>query len=107
MRNIADVVSPVRAVWIFDYRRWRYNIPATFDAGRAWSYNAEINYAPLANLYEALLDPFYPNQDIESLLHVGKMNFLCVDGHLVPFRPEPDGTSENSPWPNAWPMVQQ
>jgi len=38
---------------------------------------------------------------------VGKMNFLCVDGHLVPFRPEPDGTSENSPWPNAWPMVQQ
>jgi prepilin-type N-terminal cleavage/methylation domain-containing protein len=22
MRNIADVVSPIRTVWIFDYRRW-------------------------------------------------------------------------------------
>jgi prepilin-type processing-associated H-X9-DG protein len=82
------------------------NIPATFDAGRAWSFNAEINYAPAANLYEALLDPFHPNRAIESLRHLERMNILCVDGHVVPFRPEPDGTSEEFPWPSAWSMVQ-
>ena len=93
--------NPGRTVWVFDYRRWRDSLPRSPDAGRAW-----IGYQSGVDFYPLLLDPFHPLQDNESLRHLGQLNLVLVDGHAESFAPDPDGTSERFPWPDAWSIKQ-
>ena len=99
MQNIANVTHPVRTVWIFDYRRWLY-FPFE-NSGRAWIRN-DTSF----EFYQFMLDPNHPWQDFEALRHLGNMNIAYIDGHVAPFRPDPDGTSEALPWPDAWSILQ-
>lgn len=95
--HLIEATNPGRTVWVFDYRRWLNSLSRSPNAGRAW-----IGYQSSVDFYPLLLDPYHPMLDNEALRHLGQLNMVLVDGHAESFRPDPGGTSERFPWPEAW-----
>lgn len=98
---LIDTSNPGRTVWVFDYRRWMLSLSRSQNAGRAW-----IGYQSGIEFYQWMLDPFHPSLDHDALRHLDQLNMVLVDGHAESFRPDPDGTSERYPWPEAWSIKQ-